>query len=400
MRYRRLELLAGIRTPNCYSIIMDKETIQRLFSEYLNTYDEAQHRQVWFEYSKIFQEFWKSKIMAYGKIPIPEADYDQIIKMIDAKARGFNSKTDEAIAIVGLRQGTWYRIFNDLKEKESIRTTLDKIFKSDDELELIALIDRLQKENADNKNGLTGKSANALDALLFINKPDNFISCVSLSHRIQIMESFGFDLAKDFSSYGEQVIGSNQRIIDGFREKFGIGAWPRTISTFLYAVSQIKSSWYKAEIVPGETVLPSEEQDTENESEFVLEKHLEDFLVGNWESTELGKNYELFEDEGGTSQQYPTEGRDRIDILVKDKKDGSFVVIELKKGQTNDDTVGQLARYMGWVKKHKANGKKVNGIIIARSNDPRLRNALEVVPNTKLLLYRVNFSLIQPIDQG
>lgn len=377
---------------------MDKEKVLSLFNEFLKTFNEDRQRHIWIEQSKAFQQFWKSKIMAYGETSIPEADYDQIIKMIDVKARGFNRDTDEAVAHVGLYQGTWYRIFNDLKEKEDIRITLDKIFKSDEDRVLVELVNRLQKENVDNRNGLTGRNANALNALLFMNKPDNFISSVSLTHRMEVIEGFGFGSRSEFSSYGEQVIGSNRKIIDGFRDKYGITAWPRAVSMFFYLVPQIKSFWHQVETTPEEEETPAHEVTDSSSSEFVLEKHLEDFLVGNWGSTELSKRYELFEDEGGTSQQYPTEGRDRIDILVKDKKDGSFVVIELKKGQTNDDTVGQLARYMGWVKKHKANGKGVKGIIIARSNDPRLRNALEVVPNTELLLYRVNFSLINPDD--
>ena len=35
------------------------------------------------------------------------------------------------------------------------------------------------------------------------------------------------------------------------------------------------------------------------------------------------------------------------------KNNKNYVVIELKKNQTSDDTVGQLARYMGWIKEHK-----------------------------------------------
>jgi hypothetical protein len=70
----------------------------------------------------------------------------------------------------------------------------------------------------------------------------------------------------------------------------------------------------------------------------------------------------------------------------------------LKKGQTSDDTVGQIARYMGWVKKRLANGRDVRGIIIAGLNDRRLQYALESLPNVELFLYKVSFSL-QQADQ-
>ena len=40
------------------------------------------------------------------------------------------------------------------------------------------------------------------------------------------------------------------------------------------------------------------EESVEDPIVFALEKHLEDFLVRNWAGTELGKEYDIFEDEG------------------------------------------------------------------------------------------------------
>ncbi len=118
---------------------------------------------------------------------------------------------------------------------------------------------------------------------------------------------------------------------------------------------------------------------------FYMEKQLEDFLIQNWSETELGKKYSLIIKEGEMiSQQYRT-GVGPIDILVKDKKTNDFVVIELKKNQTSDDTVGQLTRYMGWIKEHKKNNK-VRGIIIAGQQDSRLEYALSMVPNTEIYI--------------
>jgi restriction system protein len=130
-----------------------------------------------------------------------------------------------------------------------------------------------------------------------------------------------------------------------------------------------------------------------SEMEFVMENHLEDFLVKNWESTELGKKYDLIEQDGDVvSPQYRTDVG-IIDLLVKDKETRQFVVIELKKGQTSDDTVGQVARYMGWVKKNLAEGLDVKGIIISGANDKRLQYALQVVSNVELFVYKVSFAL-------
>ncbi len=132
---------------------------------------------------------------------------------------------------------------------------------------------------------------------------------------------------------------------------------------------------------------------------FYMEKQLEDFLILNWAKTQLGKQYDLIMESGELiSQQYKT-GIGQIDILAKNKATGSHVVIELKKNQTSDDTVGQLTRYMGWIKKHK-NDAGVSGIIIAGQMDTRLDYALQMVPNTEIFIYEVDFKLIKPSEEG
>lgn len=125
---------------------------------------------------------------------------------------------------------------------------------------------------------------------------------------------------------------------------------------------------------------------------FYMEKQLEDFIIYNWKNTEIGKRFDLIIEDGEiVSQQYRTE-IGPIDILAKDKDTGDFVVIELKKNQTSDDTVGQISRYMGWVKKNK-NNQNVKGIIIAAEFDKKLEYALGVVNNVEVFLYQVDFKL-------
>jgi restriction system protein len=124
-----------------------------------------------------------------------------------------------------------------------------------------------------------------------------------------------------------------------------------------------------------------------------MESQLEDFLIENWDKTELGERYDLIEEDGElVSQQYKT-GIGIIDILAEDKKTKQLVVIELKKNQTSDDTIGQLTRYMGWLEEHKTNGQPTKGIIIAAQYDKRLHYALIIVKNVEVYLYRVSFKL-------
>jgi restriction system protein len=58
----------------------------------------------------------------------------------------------------------------------------------------------------------------------------------------------------------------------------------------------------------------------EDPTEFALEKHLEDFLCQNWKQTELGKQYDIYEEDSElVGQQYPTD-TGPIDILAIGKE--------------------------------------------------------------------------------
>ena len=82
----------------------------------------------------------------------------------------------------------------------------------------------------------------------------------------------------------------------------------------------------------------------EDASAFALEKHLEDFLVENWSQTELGKEFDIFEEEGErVGQQYPTD-TGPLDILAVSKDKKRLLVVELKKGRASDAVVGQALR--------------------------------------------------------
>lgn len=366
--------------------------VKSTFNTFITRFDVKASDALWNNYSAAFHDFWNSKILN-ERSKSSESDYDPIIRILDAKGKGFNSKVDEAVAMTYVRQGVWYRTFNDLKTKRDIRDLLNQIFQASDDADLITLVNALQMANQANKNGLTGRNANVLNALLFVNNPGKFIGSVSLNHRRQLIQSLGIGDFDSLTTFGEKVILSNRLILDFFSRSIE-GKWsPRTLSRFLY-YEPFQSLWLtKPEAEKRELVSSEEESVDSRESEFVLEKHLEDFLVGYWESSPLGRIYELIEEEDEVvSQQYPTD-IGKIDLLVRSKANREYTVIELKKGQTSDDTVGQLARYMGWVKEKLANGHTVHGIIIAGATDVRLKYALSMVPNTKLMIYRINFNL-------
>ena len=135
------------------------------------------------------------------------------------------------------------------------------------------------------------------------------------------------------------------------------------------------------------------EPDVENQTEFILEKYLEDFIVSNFNAIFQGKMAVLEDEEGNGGQQYKTD-IGRIDILAVEAQSNAFVVIELKKGRPSDKVVGQILRYMGWVKKNLcAGGQAVKGLIICRDPDPKLDYALEMTNGIDVRYYNVSFGL-------
>ena len=131
------------------------------------------------------------------------------------------------------------------------------------------------------------------------------------------------------------------------------------------------------------------------EQGFRLERHLHDFLRDNWDHTELGRRWALYREPGNEDAGYEyftTVGR--IDLLARHRTQPRWLIVELKREQTSDQTVGQVMRYMGWVARHLAEaGEEVRGLIIAHSADPTLAYAVTVAANVDVMLYQVHFHL-------
>lgn len=144
--------------------------------------------------------------------------------------------------------------------------------------------------------------------------------------------------------------------------------------------------------------LTCSDETVEDPSTFALEKHLEDFLVANWSQTPLGKKYDIFEDDGElVGEQYPSD-TGPIDILAISKDKKELLVVELKKGRASDVVIGQIQRYMGYVKAELAEkDQKVRGIVIALDDDIRIHRALSVAENIEFYRYKVSFKLEKAI---
>ncbi len=141
--------------------------------------------------------------------------------------------------------------------------------------------------------------------------------------------------------------------------------------------------------------LTSTDTTVENPTAFALEEHLEEFLVLNWASTDLGRDFDVYEEDGEKAQQYQTD-TGPLDILAVSKDKKRLLVVELKKGRASDVVVGQTLRYMNYVQEELATEEQtVHGAIIALEDDARIRRALKMVPNIAFYRYQISFKLVK-----
>jgi hypothetical protein len=142
-------------------------------------------------------------------------------------------------------------------------------------------------------------------------------------------------------------------------------------------------------------VLGSEEGSEDDTAQpfFSLEYQLRDFLASNLNTVSInGKRLRLFVDPTERDGiEYPS-AVGPIDILAIDDQN-AFYVFELKRANSSDKAIGQLARYMGWVQQTIGKGRDVFGVIVAKSVSENLRYAVSIVPKTYLFEYEVEFHL-------
>lgn len=148
--------------------------------------------------------------------------------------------------------------------------------------------------------------------------------------------------------------------------------------------------------VPTTPTIVASDPTVEDPISFAMEKHLEDFLVTNWNQTELSREFCIYEEEGEpVGQQYETDAGS-IDILAVSKDRKRLLVVELKRGRASDVVVGQVLRYMGYVKEQIAEqDQTVEGAIVALEDDQKLRWALAAVPSIAFYRYQVSFKLMK-----
>jgi hypothetical protein len=209
---------------------------------------------------------------------------------------------------------------------------------------------------------------------------------------------------------------------DGSASRFPLKSWIRSnradIDTSQLTSHQIramlKREGWGLQMTPTEVILTPPgtvvasmmvgEGDAEEESEagsyFSLESQLRDFLATNIASITInGKRLRVYVDEAGRDGvEYPCEVG-FIDILAVDAE-GAFYVFELKRGKSPDYVLGQIARYMGWIKSTLGKSVPVYGVIVSKQISENLKYARLVANNVYLYEYEVSFSLQPAHDIG
>ncbi|MBY0552609.1 MAG: tetratricopeptide repeat protein [Candidatus Obscuribacterales bacterium] len=125
-------------------------------------------------------------------------------------------------------------------------------------------------------------------------------------------------------------------------------------------------------------------------TESLLEESLEKLIKQNRPVFE--RQLRMHDSSHGYGRQFIIPGHGRIDLLCEDIESGDLVVIELKKDESHEVVVGQIAMYMTWVRENIASeGQKVCGIICVYSASSKLQLAARCIPQLEVFEYLLSF---------
>ena len=230
-----------------------------------------------------------------------------------------------------------------------------------------------------------GMGKNIATAILIVARPDSYGVWNNRSESVMRQQGIWpqFERGESFGSRYDKV---NQILLE-LRDALQIDLW--ALDGLWWHLDEMERPGKEGGVAVG--VVP---EDTAA-MRFGLERHLHEFMRDNWSHLELAQEWALHQEPGDeeAGYEYPCD-IGRIDLLARHKTLPKWLVIELKRNQTSDQTVGQLLRYVGWVKQHLAeDGEEVHGMIVCRQADAALHYALSTIPDATLRLYEVEFHL-------
>jgi hypothetical protein len=232
-------------------------------------------------------------------------------------------------------------------------------------------------------NEIPGMGKALVTAILLVAFPDKYGVWNGTSEAALMALKVWPDFARGLS-FGQKYEVVNRALL-GLSKELNVDLW--TLDALHWrAVPEVRGT---------DDELPVSDETNEYGQCFGLERHLHQFLFDNWDQTSLGKEWALYTVPGDAEAgyEYPTD-IGRIDLLAKHRRQNRWLVVELKRGQSSDDTVGQILRYVAWVRQHLAGkNEKIEGLIICHEIDERLRYAVSEIQHVRAMVYEVSFSL-------
>ncbi|MBC8204613.1 DUF1016 family protein [bacterium] len=130
-------------------------------------------------------------------------------------------------------------------------------------------------------------------------------------------------------------------------------------------------------------------------SVFTEEYQLHRYLFDHWDRLSFFDEWEI----NGAKYnmgKFKTNEVWEIDILAKHKQEPKWLVVELKNEQSSDVTIGQISRYMGWIKRNKAKkDEEVEGLIISHDINLEILYALYCNSKIRLCTYNVEDDVLK-----
>lgn len=244
--------------------------------------------------------------------------------------------------------------------------------------ETVPIADRLDDIRGGGPHAIRGLGRAVVTPILLVAYPNKYAVLNSKVERG--LEKYG--MFPDAGSFGDLYVQVNE-IVNGLADQHDLSLF-QVDHTFHFLLQPDEEEAVEPVALP--------------EADFGLEKYLEEFLVDNWEKCGLYPEWELFEQDGEVvGKQYVTGEVGTIDLLAR-RREGDeltdWLVIELKRGRSGDAAVGQVMRYIGWVRRNLVEGDEdVRGLIISQEADTSLRYAVSELPHVGLKTYSVRFTL-------
>lgn len=272
----------------------------------------------------------------------------------------------------GIGGGSVYK-FGYKEDFDKIKKLLIKILSAENKKQQFYTqegdLTKFSKEIIKDADDIKGIARTCIGKTLSVYYPDIFINIFG------DQDSFLEKIYSDYKpeTYGVELYLRNNYLLLDTKHKYAPNLTNDEFWHLLYKIFGIK----KADIVESQGLV------AESKIEALEVPHYQSLIHRNFNRLFKGKlRYFDPERQNEKNGHFDTQEVGEIDFLAIDQND-DLIVIELKRDST-DKTLGQILRYMGWVNKNVCKkNQKVKGIIIAETEDNRLKYALTVTPNVE-----------------